>query len=459
MASSASETDQLKATLAIRNKPFLVKLTSSELCWESLCPNSPGAGASGTGYSQLFGSNSHAKGKFQYLEAITHDANVFSIWFIERYQQHRWRPRHVSFHSRDSSVAQKWVDRIKTILSRSELKRPRSLLIFINPIGGRKKGPSIYHKVAAPLFELADVSCDVVMTQRRNHARDILLEYDLAKVDGPPKNGWMGLYKKLYLGLPGYFSDVGSTDAVACSTSGTEDPMTAALHIILGDSVALDVGTVHQGDKFLRYNLSLLGYGDSVALDVGTVHQGDKFLRYNLSLLGYGYYGDCILESEATRWMGHADTTGWVIRGRFLAINSFLMSCRCRLSQSGPAPAAHLGDGCTDLVLIRQCSRAHFLQHLFRCTQKTDQFDLPFVDVFRVKAFQFRPLVEEYDDTHDASGCCSNGRQRLQPGAARNSVVHRQVLQMFARGIEDTDRKDCHDHLGCVHPSTDGKKM
>ena len=63
--------------------------------------------------------DSHAKGKFQYLEAITHDANVFSIWFIERYQQHRWRPRHVSFHSRDSSVAQKWVDRIKTILSRS----------------------------------------------------------------------------------------------------------------------------------------------------------------------------------------------------------------------------------------------------------------------------------------------------------------------------------------------------
>ena len=54
----------------------------------------------------------------------------------------------------------------------------------------------------------------------------------------------------------------------------------------------------------MKVCLLFLPPGDSVALDVGTVHQGDKFLRYNLSLLGYGYYGDCILESEATRWMG-----------------------------------------------------------------------------------------------------------------------------------------------------------
>ena len=41
-----------------------------------------------------------------------------------------------------------------------------------------------------------------------------------------------------------------------------------------------------------------------MAMDVGTVHHGDKFLKYNISLLGYGYYGDCMMESEETRWMG-----------------------------------------------------------------------------------------------------------------------------------------------------------
>ena len=47
------------------------------------------------------------------------------------------------------------------------------------------------------------------------------------------------------------------------------------------------------------------------------------------------------------------------------------------------------------------------------------QFDFPFVDVFRVKAFKFRPLAEECDITHDASG---KGKQRLQSDASRNSV-------------------------------------
>ena len=44
--------------------------------------------------------------------------------------------------------------------------------------------------------------------------------------------------------------------------------------------------------------------GDSIAIDVATVHRGTQFLRYNVSLLGYGYYGECIVASEQNRWMG-----------------------------------------------------------------------------------------------------------------------------------------------------------
>ncbi|KAI0233114.1 Ceramide kinase [Lamellibrachia satsuma] len=333
MALSASETDQLKATLVIRNKPFLVKLTSSEICWEQI--SSPSATGGRASFTQLSsssaatsstscktkkdakkravkcnevisvklgcGSDSPIKGKFHHLEAITIDSTFFSIWFIERYQQHRWRPQHVSFQSRDSTVAQQWVDRMQAILSAPELKRPRSLLLFINPICGRKKGPSIFQKTARPLFELAGVSCDVVMTERHNHAKDVLLDYDLTKIDGVVCVGGDGMLSELMHGLltlsvqeqglsqprpndplpqPSLRIGVipaGSTNAVVCSTNGTEDPMTATLHIILGDSVAMDVGTVHHGDKFLKYNISLLGYG---------------------------YYGDCMMESEETRWMG-----------------------------------------------------------------------------------------------------------------------------------------------------------
>ena len=66
-------------------------------------------------------SESPVKGRFHHLEAIAHDSTIFSIWFIERYSQHRWRHRHVSFRSRDSCVAQQWVDEIQAILSRPGL--------------------------------------------------------------------------------------------------------------------------------------------------------------------------------------------------------------------------------------------------------------------------------------------------------------------------------------------------
>ena len=70
-----------------------------------------------------------------------------------------------------------------------------------------------------------------------------------------------------------------------------------------------------------------------------------------------------------------------MLKGRFAAINSFLISCRCRYAIDGPAPAAHLGDGCSDLVVIHRCSRLDYTKHLYRCSDpradqvQTDNYD------------------------------------------------------------------------------------
>lgn len=56
------------------------------------------------------------------------------------------------------------------------------------------------------------------------------------------------------------------------------------------------------------------------------------------------------------------------VRGKFLAVASFTMSCRCLISPIGPSPYCHLGDGTSDLLLIQQCSRIQFLRHLYRCS-------------------------------------------------------------------------------------------
>lgn len=77
----------------------------------------------------------------------------------------------------------------------------------------------------------------------------------------------------------------GSTDAIVMCTTGTRDPITSALHIVLGKSVCLDVAQV------VRWKTT-------------SESKVEPSVRYAASFAGYGFYGDVITESEKYRWMG-----------------------------------------------------------------------------------------------------------------------------------------------------------
>uniref|UniRef100_A0A672N0V3 Ceramide kinase n=1 Tax=Sinocyclocheilus grahami TaxID=75366 RepID=A0A672N0V3_SINGR len=105
--------------------------------------------------------------------------------------------------------------------------------------------------------------------------------------------------------------------------------------------------------------------------------------------------------------------TWTVIRGKFLAINAASMSCACPRSPKGLSPSAHLADGTTDLILVRKCSRLDFLRHLLRHTNKDDQFDHSFVEVYRVKQFRFTPRYQECDSEVDPRESGATGKRFL----------------------------------------------
>ena len=65
-----------------------------------------------------------------------------------------------------------------------EFGRPRSLLVFVNPIAGRGRSTRIYREKVAPLFELARVATEVIVTEKRHHAQNVLQEIDLEQFDG-----------------------------------------------------------------------------------------------------------------------------------------------------------------------------------------------------------------------------------------------------------------------------------
>ncbi|XP_060044780.1 ceramide kinase isoform X2 [Erinaceus europaeus] len=460
-----------------------------------------------------------SSGKWQKMEA----PYAFTVHCVKRARRHRWKWAQVTFCSAEEQLCHLWLQTLRDLLEKLTC-RPKHLLVFINPFGGKGKGKHIYERKVAPLFTLASITTEVIVTECANHAKESLYEINLDKYDGIICVGGDGMFSEILQGLIGRTQrdsgvdqnhpraalvpsplrigiiPAGSTDCVCYSTIGINDAQTSALHIIVGDSLAMDVSAVHR-------NNTLLGY--------------------SVSLLGYGFYGDIIRDSEKKRWMGHAryDFSGFktflshhcyegtvsflparhtvgsprdekpcqagcfvcrqskqqleeeqkkslyglenaeveewkVICGKFLAINATNMSCACPRSPRGLSPAAHLGDGSSDLILIRKCSRLNFLRFLVRHTNQHDQFDFTFVEVYRVKRFQFtsKPLEEEDSDLQergkkrfgqicsDHPPCCCpvthsswNCDGEVLNSAALEVRVHCQLVQLFARGIEETE--------------------
>ncbi|XP_018585282.2 ceramide kinase [Scleropages formosus] len=451
--------------------------------------------------------------------------SAFTVSYVERASHHRWRTSDVTFRCPSAATCHQWVQTIREHLVMLS-GRPMRLLVYINPYGGKQQGKRIYEQRVAPLFARASISTHVIVTQFAEQARDELASSaDLEKYDGVVCVGGDGMFSEVIHGLiartqrdagldqncaEGKLAPcrlrvgiipAGSTDCICYASVGTNDPVTSALHIILGDSQPMDVCSVHRNDKLLRYSASLLGYG---------------------------FYGDVLADSETKRWMGPArysfsglktflshhlyegtvsflpatDILGsprdktrcragcrlcrhdgqlasedrqvcrtdediaekehqdkWqVVHGKFRAINAATMSCACPRSPEGLSPAAHLADGTTDLILVHRCSRLGFLCHLLCHTNRKDQFDMDFVEVHRVRSFRFTPkhgvsrpepekkhnskkVLQQMCRDHPACSVPFNSSWscdgEILHHAAIEVRVHCGLIQLFARGIED----------------------
>ncbi|XP_069501332.1 ceramide kinase-like isoform X2 [Ambystoma mexicanum] len=400
-------------------------------------------------------------------------------------------------------------------------RRPKELLVFINPFGGRGQAVRIYSRVS-PLFQLAGIRTKVIETTRANHARDHILTEDLQGVDGLVCVGGDGMFSELMHGLIGRTQreamvsedeedtvlqptririgiiPAGSTDCICFATVGINDPVTSALHIIIGDSQPLDVCAVHHRSKLVKYSASLTGYGfyGDVLLESDR-HRWMGPFRYNYAgfktvLSNRSYEGTiefqttenidsnprdnsrcrtgCLVCSESSgRLKEDADeaeaiqaeqrqiqNSNWhSVEGSFVGINLTGISSACPKSPDGLSPTAHLADGTADLILVKKCSMFQFLRHLTRHTNQKDQFDLPFVEVHRVKALRFTPRSLESNVEQDMARkksffgrlcgaqptqSCWNCDGEALPHVDISVRVHCQLVNLFARGIEGARR-------------------
>ncbi|XP_077401449.1 ceramide kinase [Vanacampus margaritifer] len=447
--------------------------------------------------------------------------HAFTVFYVRRTTQNQWRCDEITFYCDNLGLCQQWIQTINDQLS-TQTNRPKSLLVYINPYGGKRQGKHIYDQKVAPLLCRACISTDVIVTERANHARDHLkTEANLDKYDGVVCVGGDGMFSEVLHGLVARTQrergidpnqpdahlapcslrigiiPAGSTDCICFATVGTNDPVTSALHIIVGDSQPMDVCSVHHKDTFLRYSVSLLGYG--FYADIQTDSERQRWLgpaRYDLSgvktFLSHNYYEGTVSFVPAEDNVGdprdkeqcragcrvcqhktslqevhddepsHEVSDTWTeICGKFIAINIANMSCACPRSPQGLSPSAHLADGTADLILVRKCSRLDFFKHLLRHTNKEDQFNHSFVEVHRVRKFRFQPRHNEPVSLEDLSGppqktdpspissqatrchfancTCSHWTcdGEILPDVAIQVSVQCQLIRLFARGIEE----------------------
>ncbi|CAF1113656.1 unnamed protein product [Adineta steineri] len=233
--------------------------------------------------------------------------SIVKINYVDISNSIRWNIKRLEVEVETEDIANELYMNLNLCLS-TLTQRPRNLLVFINPFGGKGRAPYVYEKQVLPIFKESNINVKGIYTERANHAHDYILNEDLSDYDGLICVGGDGMFAELCHGLllrtshevhldihdrqvnlirPNLKIGVipaGSTDAVVFGTTGLNDPITSALQIIVGESLLIDIATVHNEKGFVRFMATMLAYGFFGDI----IHQSDKWrclgpLRYDLA--------------------------------------------------------------------------------------------------------------------------------------------------------------------------------
>ncbi|KAK1902458.1 Ceramide kinase-like protein [Dissostichus eleginoides] len=326
-------------------------------------------------------------------------------------------------HNASTEHTHIWYNTLKELITGSGT-RPRYLKVFINPCSHKKDAVHIYREHVAPLFKMADVRTDITVTEKKGHALSVMKECKLDGYDGVVCVGGDGSVAELCHALvfraqldagspekpvtavlPLGIIPAGSTDVVSCSVHGVRDPVTAALHIVLGHLQQVDMCSFSSLGQLVHFGFSaMFGFGGQCLARAEKKRWMSSTRRREYALvktLARLRPEDCQLsflpakKSNRHKDSGSVDAEveeSWTTnQGLYLSISIMSVPCLSPHTPRGLAPITSLANGSAALIAVGNTSRSEFIKHLKRYGSSSGQFSFSFVETHDVSAVRIRP--------------------------------------------------------------------
>ncbi|XP_067678890.1 ceramide kinase-like [Haliotis asinina] len=359
--------------------------------------------------------------------------DCFTVHYVHRQTDNRWRHRHKTMEGKKHTL-QEWVDIIRSRIDMTD--RPTRLLVIVNAIGGRGQGRHIYETKVAPLFELADIQADVIVTQRSKHIGEIGQTYDFSQVNGVIIAGGDGSFFEIIntlvprmqmddtdvsshtailspVDIPIGILPTGTGNELCKRTYGFIDVETVALHIVQGSTVWRDLASVHEEGRLVGFAGVMVAYGYWCHF----VKDADrsrwlKTLRYPVGVLAsflkkkreFDAEIEYVLndnraitntQSEAPR--PNRDCVQ--IQGRFTDVNCVLS----RLNTDGNEAKALYNPGGMTLLTEIVSGNIQFMKFLLKLsTMQKDSYNQDFISMYDVTSYKVK--VADTNNNGDTSG-------------------------------------------------------
>lgn len=242
------------------------------------------------------------------------------------------------------------------------LPRPCRVLVLLNPRGGKGKGLQLFRSHVQPLLVQADISFTLMLTDRRNHARELVRAEDLRLWDALVIMSGDGLMHEVVNGLMERPDWETAMQKPLCSLpAGSGNALAASLNHYAGYEQVTNEDLLTNCTRLLcRRVLS--------PMDLLSLQTASGLRVFSVLSLTWGFIADVDLESEKFRGLGEMRFT----LGTFLRLVT-LRTYRGRLAYlpvetvvskmppaSAPAQWAQQGPVDTHLVPLEEPVPSHW---------------------------------------------------------------------------------------------------